>query len=84
MGTRIVNKTITDADGVATVVKDFELSYDSGVLTVSQLIADENGTEKTVPTMIQPWKCNDDGSRADFVDETDAFDWFESVKNILA
>lgn len=84
MGTRIINKTVTDDNGAETVVKAFELSYEGGVLTVSQMATDENGTETAVPTMIQPWKCNNDGSRTDFVDETDAFDWFESMKNILA
>ena len=83
MTTRIVNKTAIDNEGVEIIVKSFQLSYEGGTLTVSQIGTDEEGNETIVPTMIQPWKCNDDGTRTDFVGEADAFDWFESMKNIL-
>ena len=83
MTTRIVNKTAIDNEGVETIINSFQLSYEGGTLTVSQIVTDSEGNETFVPTMIQPWKCNNDGTRTDFVNDSDAFDWFESMKNIL-
>ena len=58
------------------------LGYEGGTLQVSTVTVDE-GTETVTLSMIQPWKCNPDGSRSDFLNAEDAFAWAESVKDSI-
>jgi hypothetical protein len=78
-----INKTILNADGEEVTVRKLHLSYESGVLTVSNVESKEDGTEEIIPVMVQPWKCHNDGTRSDFIDEQDAYNWFETIKNTL-
>jgi hypothetical protein len=75
------SKTEVDSDGNTVMVKNFELNFEFGTLIVSTVTQDEAGVESIVPAIVQPWKCLPDGSRAAFVNEDDAYSWFESVKN---
>jgi len=77
------NKSILNAEGEEVAVKKLHLSYNNGVLTVSNVETKEDGTEEIIPAMVQPWKCHNDGTRSDFVNEQDAYDWFETVKSTL-
>ena len=73
--------SIDPTDGSPTT-KLMRLGYDSNTLYVYEvLIVDEK--EELILGMVQPWKCNPDGTRSDFVDSEDAFTWAESVKNTL-
>jgi hypothetical protein len=76
MSTRNISKTVTN--GEETITKNYLLEFNNGTLTVS-LVTDE----ATVPVLVQPWKCNPDGTREDFVDADDAFDWLESLKDSI-
>lgn len=66
-----------------TLTKNYLYSFEGSTLTVSLEVTDENGDKKFVPALVQPWKCNPDGSREDFVNDEDAFDWADSVKGSL-
>jgi hypothetical protein len=58
------------------------LGYEGGTLQVSTVtIIDE--VETVTLSMIQPWKCNPDGTRSDFLNAEDAFAWAESVKDSI-
>jgi 5-formyltetrahydrofolate cyclo-ligase len=76
------NKTEINSNGEEVVLKTLELNYEFNTLVVSE-VRTEDGGEVVTPVMIQPWKCLEDGSRAAFLGETDAYEWFESVKNLL-
>jgi len=72
-----------DDDGNPILGKKYHISFELGTLVVSE-VADEpdaNGGDVLTPVMIQPWKCLPDGSRDNFADSQDAFDWFDSVKD---
>ena len=58
------------------------LGYEGGTLQVSTVVVDE-GVETVTLSMVQPWKCNPDGSRSDFLNAEDAFEWAESVKDSI-
>lgn len=77
------NKSILDMEGNEIAVKKLKLDYQSGTLNVYHVQENEDGTETEILSMVQPWKCHNDGTRSDFVSEQDAYDWFESVKNTL-
>lgn len=58
------------------------VSYDGGLVLGEVKIIDD--VETVTPFIIQPWKCLPDGSRQNFVDQEDAFNWFEtSIKDTL-
>jgi hypothetical protein len=75
------NKVEIDADGNEVQTKTVELSFEFGTLIVSIVEVDEAGVEVITPSIVQPWKCLSDGSRTAFVNEDDAYTWFETVKN---
>jgi hypothetical protein len=75
------NKVEIDADGNEVQTKTVELSFEFGTLIVSTVEIDEAGAEVITPSIVQPWKCLADGSRTAFVNEDDAYTWFETVKN---
>lgn len=72
-----------DEEGNPIAGKNYRLSFELGTLVVSEVTGekDVNGQDVLTPIMIQPWKCLPDGSRDNFTDSQDAFDWFESVKD---
>lgn len=77
-----IYKDSTDPTTGSPTTKLIRLGYDSSTLYVYEvLIVDEK--EELMPSMVQPWKCNPDGTRSDFVDSEDAFTWADSVKNTL-
>lgn len=77
------NKSILDTEGNEIAVKKLKLDYQSGTLNVYHVQVNEDGTETEILAMVQPWKCHNDGTRSDFINEQDAYDWFETVKNTL-
>jgi hypothetical protein len=74
---------VVDEQGNPIPFKNYQLSFELGTLVVSEISneKDANGQDILTPIMIQPWKCLPDGSRDNFADSQDAFDWFESVKD---
>jgi hypothetical protein len=65
--------------------KILELSFDDlGVLTISEVFIDEENNEQMVPVIIQPHKNNPDGSRVQWADAQEAFDWANSIKHEVA
>jgi len=76
------NKTEINSNGEQVILKTLELNYEFNTLIVSE-VRTEDGNEVITPVMIQPWKCLEDGARAAFLNEEDAYEWFESVKNLL-
>lgn len=81
MDSIIIERVIKDPDGTETI-KRFQASFELGTLVVSEISGevDDNGDHKLIPVMIQPWKCLPDGSRTNFADSQDAFDWFNDFK----
>lgn len=77
MGTKIIEKKGLDNDGNEVVVRTIRLEFDGTTLTASSVAVDENGAEVFTPYMVQPWKCNPDGTVSNFTSEQDAFDWAE-------
>jgi hypothetical protein len=75
------SKNELDAEGNIIETKNFELNFEFGTLIVSSVFVNEQGEEQIVPAIVQPWKCLPDGSRAAFINEDDAYSWFEQVKN---
>ena len=61
--------------------KKYSSSLVGGVLMISEIRTNEDNQEIEVLIIQQPWKCHPDGSRENFVDETDAAVWLESVKD---
>lgn len=68
--------------GVEPNLVTLRLGYEGGTLQVSTVVVDE-GAETVTLSMVQPWKCNPDGSRSDFLNAEDAFAWAESVKDSI-
>jgi hypothetical protein len=61
----------------------YKLHFYSGTLTVYR-VTKENDEEILTPTIIQPWRTNSDGTRQNFENAADAYDWFDSYKeNII-
>jgi hypothetical protein len=77
------SKIEKDSDGNVIETKNFELSFEFGTLIVSSVNLGDDGTENISPAIVQPWKCLPDGSRTAFVNEDDAYQWFESVKDVF-
>jgi hypothetical protein len=69
------------SDLTITETKKYSSKLSSGVLMISEVITNEDNQETEVLVIQQPWKCHPDGSRENFVDETDAAVWLESVKD---
>jgi hypothetical protein len=82
MDSIIIERLKTDADGNE-ITKNYNVSYELGTLVVSEISEekDSNGENKLIPIMIQPWKCLPDGSRDNFANSQDAFDWFNEFKD---
>jgi hypothetical protein len=76
------NRTEINSNGQEVILKTLELNYEFNTLIVSE-VRTEDGNEVITPVMVQPWKCLEDGARAEFLSEEDAYEWFESVKNLL-
>jgi hypothetical protein len=70
-----------DDKGNELAIKNFELSFEFGTLIISSVVTGDDGKEQVIPSIVQPWKCLPDGSRTAFINEDDAYSWFESVKN---
>jgi len=69
------------SDLTVTQIKKYSSIFSGGVLVIKEIITNEDNQETEVLVMEQPWKCHSDGSRENFVDETDAAVWLESVKD---
>jgi hypothetical protein len=82
MGIKRITQTKTSPSGEVSPGRLLQLSYEFGTLVVSD-VAENAGVETITPALIQPWKCNEDGSRSAFESEEDAFAWFESMQNLL-
>ena len=68
--------------GMEPNIVTLRLGYEGTTLNVSAVtIVDE--VETVTLSMIQPWKCNPDGTRSDFLNAEDAFAWAESVKDSI-
>ena len=76
------NRTEINSNGQEVILKTLELNYEFNTLIVSE-VRIEDSNEVITPVMVQPWKCLEDGARAEFLSEEDAYEWFESVKNLL-
>ena len=68
--------------GMEPNIVTLRLGYEGTTLNVSTVIIVE-GVETVTLSMIQPWKCNPDGTRSDFLNGEDAFAWAESVKDSI-
>ena len=77
------SKTVRDEVNQVDVITNYELKFEFGTLIVSFITENEQGEEQITPTLVQPWKCLPDGSRAAFINEDDAYGWFESAKSYL-
>ena len=53
------------------------------VLIIKEVIVDENNQEIEQIRVTQPWKPNPDGTRSSWINEEDASNWIESIKNTL-
>lgn len=82
MGIKRITQTKTDSNGDVTSTRVLQLSFEFTTLMVS-VVTESEGIETVTPTLIQPWKCNNDGSRSAFEDEDDAFAWFETMQDQL-
>ena len=82
MSFEIIRTTI-DENGDEIVVKKLNCSFESGTLNISEVRTDENGEEVLVLVMVQPWKCNGDGTNEPFKDADDAFKWAEESTHIV-
>jgi hypothetical protein len=69
------------SDLTVTQIKKYSSIFSGGVLVIKEIITNEDNRETEVLVMEQPWKCHSDGSRENFIDETDAAVWLESVKD---
>lgn len=76
---KIVNPDPTDL--TVTQTKKYNSIFSGGRLMISEVITSEDNQETEVLVIEQPWKCHPDGGRENFVDETDAAAWLESVKD---
>jgi hypothetical protein len=68
-------------DPTITKIKKYTSALSGGVLLIREIQINEDNQETEVLVMEQPWKCHPDGSRENFVNETDAAVWLESVKD---
>lgn len=58
---------------------DVELQFDSNGLKIFKIEANQETQEETLQLIHnQPYKFNEDGSKASWVNAEDAFDWFET------
>lgn len=82
MSMRQITKTINDEQGQLMSETVYRAYFDDGSLIVKR-VDTVNGVEQEHPVMEQPWKCLNDGTRQQFVDDKDAFDWLDSVKDTI-
>lgn len=68
-------------DPTITKIKKYTSELSGGVLLIREVVISEDNQETEVLVMEQPWKCHPNGSRENFVNETDAAVWLESVKD---
>ena len=68
--------------GVEPNIAHLRLGYEGGTLHVSTVVIADD-VEVVTLSMVQPWKCNPDGTRSDFSSAEDAFAWAESVKDSI-
>jgi hypothetical protein len=82
MSVKDITKTLLNEQNEVIDSILYRVYFESGVLKINKVtVVDDNEVETLV--MEQPWKCLADGSREEFVDDNDAFDWLESVKNMI-
>jgi len=82
--TFIATKIIPNLEDISkTQIKTFKGTFTGSSLIINQILTDEAGNETEVPFMDQSWKCLPDGSREPFINEDDAKEWVELVKDTL-
>lgn len=75
--------SVTKNYGGEDFVINYKATFDEGVLELYTIVTDEDGNETEIKGPSQPFKCNPDGTRSDFADSSDAFDWIKSENNPL-
>lgn len=70
-----------EGDEITTITKTYVSRIIDGMLFVNLLEIDDTGNTKETPYMEQPWRPNPNGSRSAWIDNNDAADWLESIKN---
>lgn len=68
--------TVTIGEGDDAVVENYKVDLASGVATFSIKLED-NTWELG---LVQPWKCNADGSRTDWTDEAEGVLWYKAER----
>jgi len=63
--------------------RTFKSELAGSVLIIKELVVDENNQEVEMLLVTQPWKPNPDGTRSNWINEDDASNWIESIKNTL-
>jgi hypothetical protein len=82
MSVKDITKTLLNEQNEVIDSILYRAYFESGVLNINKVtVVDDNEVETLV--MEQLWKCLADGSREEFVDDNDAFDWLESVKSMI-
>lgn len=82
MSMRQITKTVRDDQDQIVSETIYRAYFANTVLSIKRVdTVDDNEIE--TPVMEQPWKCLEDGSRQDFLDDEDAFDWLDSVKDTI-
>jgi hypothetical protein len=83
----ITTKTMTvktlDGQSEETITTNYVSRLINNILFINRIVVDEEGNNKEVLVMEQPWKCNPDGSRSNWQGEEDAEQWLESVKDFM-
>ena len=58
--------------------RTFEMTYESGVLTVAEVTVNSDNIETVTVFLVQPHENNPDGSRSAWTNAEHAFTWFET------
>ena len=71
------NKTDKDENGDDIIINRYHCTFEGGTLHIGIITTDDEGNDIISPSMVQPWKCNGDGTNESFIDDKDAFAWAE-------
>jgi hypothetical protein len=73
-------KTFDQLEGEETVtlMRTYVSRIIDGILFVNILSTDDSGNTQEIPVMEQPWKPNPDGTRSDWISDTDAAAWLDT------
>tara|TARA_R110001592_G_scaffold274789_1_gene541810 strand:- start:1195 stop:1425 length:231 start_codon:yes stop_codon:yes gene_type:complete len=68
--------TVTIGEGEAAIVENYKVTLVDGTATFSTKLEDDTWQAGVV----QPWKCEADGSRVSWTDEAEAVLWYKADK----